>query len=272
MRPRRWRRRGGCGGHPGRPDHGVLAHPKDIRNLVRGESVPELDGDAVRRVGHHRGQRYALRVQGEDLRQRDLPFGTKGHGGRHSGGPSSLPVPRPAFWEIQLVSGRHTHGLIGQRDGHRDLTIRLLAQGAAILMGDAHRVLALLGEGRVIHEPRRHRTMALHLPQDKITGDAKHLRILPGSVGDQVMHRLVPSPYVPRIDARRHGFNTLPIAGQTQPSKVGAQRLVSIRVPEGARQLAKVLAEPPFPGIGRVGSHVPMLAWYPREPLIFMTQ
>ena len=95
---------------------------------------------------------------------------------------------------------------------------------------------------------------------------------VPGRVGDQVMHRLVASPHVPGVDPRGHGLDALPVSRQTQAGEVGAQRLAPIRMSEGTRQPVEVLTEPPFAGIARVGSHAPILAWYPRRALTFVTQ
>ena len=86
-----------------------------------------------------------------------------------------------------------------------------------------------------------------------------------------MVHRLVPGADVPGVDTRRHGLDALPLARQVQAGEVGAQRFSAIRVSEGQRQLPDILTKPAFAGIDRVG-HASMLAWYPAEPLAFLTQ
>ena len=85
------------------------------------------------------------------------------------------------------------------------------------------------------------------------------------------MHRLVPGPHVPRIDARGHRFDALSVPRQAQPGEVGPQRLAAIRMPQGQRQPLQEVMKPAFAGVVRV-SHAAMLAWYPRKLLYFVTQ
>lgn len=91
--------------------------------------------------------------------------------------------------------------------------------------------------------------MTVHLRQDQVARDAEHHRVLPRGVGNQVVHRLVPRPHVPRIDPRGHGLDALPLPRQAQSGQVGTQRLVPIPVPKRLRQPVYILPEPPFAGI-----------------------
>ena len=136
-------------------------------------------------------------------------------------------------------------------------------------MRHPHRVLALLGESRVIHEPRGDRAMTIHLRQDDVAGDAEHRRILPGGVGDQVMHRLVPCPDVPRVDARGHGLDALALTREAQPGEVGPQRLVPIPVPQRLCQPLHGVTEPSRPSIARFGCHALTMARHPPSGPIF---
>ena len=86
------------------------------------------------------------------------------------------------------------------------------------------------------------------------------------------MHRLVPRPDVPRIDARGHGLDALPLARPAQPGEIGTQRLVPIPVPQRQRQPLHVVTEPLLPRIARFGCHALTLARHPVTDLIFVTQ
>jgi hypothetical protein len=69
--------------------------------------------------------------------------------------------------------------MIGDRQRHRHLTIGLFAELAAILMMHADRVLALLGERRVIDNPDLDRAVTLDLRDHHLTHPGQHLLVRP---------------------------------------------------------------------------------------------
>jgi hypothetical protein len=114
--------------------------------------------------------------------------------------------------------------------------------------------------------------MPIHFHQDDVPRDTEHRRVLPWGVGDQVMHRLVPRPYVPRVDAGGHGLDALSFAREAQPGEIGSQRLVPIPVSQRQGQPLHVVTEPLLPRIARFGCHALTLARHPQTDLIFVTQ
>ena len=67
----------------------------------------------------------------------------------------------------------------------------LFADLAAVLPGDSHRMLSLLGKPGVVHNPRHYRTVFLHGWQHLPPHLGQHLLVAPGRIGHQVMERLV---------------------------------------------------------------------------------
>ncbi len=64
--------------------------------------------------------------------------------------------------------------VIGNRQRHRYLAIVLLAELATILPRDADRVLSLLGEARIIDDPRLDRPVPRDLRQNQFAYLCQH--------------------------------------------------------------------------------------------------
>src|SRR6267143_5704213 len=67
----------------------------------------------------------------------------------------------PGLRQVQPISNRKAGGVIGDRQRDRHLAIGLLAELSAILVVHADRMLALLGERRVVDDPCFDRSVLL---------------------------------------------------------------------------------------------------------------
>ena len=70
-------------------------------------------------------------------------------------------ISGPGLRQIQLMGDRETGVMIGDRQRHRRLAVGLLAELSAILMVDAHRMVALLRIRCVVDDPRLDRLAVL---------------------------------------------------------------------------------------------------------------
>src|SRR5206468_7638334 len=130
----------------------------------------------------------------------------------------------------------------GQRHRDRDLAIVLLAEHATVLTRHPDRVPPLLGNPGVVHDPGRHCAVTLHLLQYVVTRYPQDRLVIPRSIGNEVMQRLMAGPHVPRVDTGRHRLNALSLPRQTEAHQIRTQRLAPIRVPEHRSDALQVLA------------------------------
>src|SRR5216684_3531951 len=166
---------------------------------------------------------------------------------------------------------RQAHRLVRDRDAHGHLTVVLFAQDAAILPGHPHRVLAFLGKGGVVDDPRGHAAVARHPLEHPLPRHAQHGGGVPGRVGDEMMHRLMARLDVAGIDARRHRLDALALPRQAEAGDVGAQGVMAIPMAEGCGQAVHIGGE--ALGTSRLGDgHTASLAAYPMNSIIFLTQ
>src|SRR5438876_8656183 len=107
--------------------------------------------------------------------------------------------------------------------------------------------------------------------QRRAAGRAQDGAIVPGGIGDEVMHRLMARAHVARIDARGHRLDALPLPGQTEPGDIGPQGAVPIPMAEGRAETLNIRVKPLGAGGPGVG-HTWMLPAYPRNPLVLLTQ
>ena len=245
--PPRLRRQGGLAGTPHRrlpfdPDHVGQARPRS--------GPPETR--SCRRSRHPPRPAPAARPPPAASGSGPGPAATSAGTRRSSGTPAgaaAAPILRPALRQVQPIGDRETDRVVRQRHAHRHLAVVLFAQGAAVLAGHPDRVPALLGIRRCRRRSTRPPGRAGHRRQHPVSGDAQDGRLVPGGIGDEVLHRLVPRADMPRIDPGGHRLDALPLARQAQPGEVGAHRLVAIGVSQGHGQPLDVLTEPAGAGI-----------------------
>src|SRR5262249_12802623 len=156
-------------------------------------------------------------------------------------------------------------------DTHGHLAVVLFAEHATVLARHPDRVTAFFRDPRIVDDPGGHRPVALQGRQHGLPGDAQDGPIVPGGVGDEVVHRLMPTAHVARLDPRRHGFDALPVARQTQPGDIVSERTMAVLMTEGAAETLNVRLKPLAAG-SRGGGHTPRLPAYPMISLSFMTQ
>jgi len=134
--------------------------------------------------------------------------------------------------------------MIGDRQRHRHLAIGLFAELPAILMMHAHRVPALLGEGRVIDDPDLDRAVPLDLRRCHLAHLGQHPLVRPGRVGNEMQQPLMLRRNLGRRRHRRHRFHALAAFRSYKANAIIVHRRRSIRVPDHARQYPDVLLEP----------------------------
>ncbi len=142
------------------------------------------------------------------------------------------------------MRARDAEGLVDQRYRHRHLAVGLLAQDTTVLPGDPDRVPALFGDPRVVHHPRRHRSVTLELRQGVVRSHPQQRLGVPRRIGHEVVHRLVPGPHVGRIDLRRHRLDALALARQEKTRQVVPQRLPPVRMAQHRAQTLDIRFEP----------------------------
>ena len=131
--------------------------------------------------------------------------------------------------------------VIGDRQRHRDLTVRLLAKLSAVLMVYPDRVPPLLGERRIVDDPCLDRPMPLDRRQHPLAHLAQHPLVRPLGVADKMQQGLMLCRHPARIRLRSHRLHALAFARQDQPGAVVVQRPDPIGVPNHARQRIHVL-------------------------------
>ncbi len=247
-------RRGAAGPFPlrwrqwalaGSPDRGLFRDPYRVGQAAGCQRLAKLEGYSVPGIGYHRRGRQLLGEQHVNLRQRNLPLGSKLYLARN---PRSLPtnlISAPGLRKIELPRAWNAHHAVGQRHHHSDLTGVLPAQGTAILPNHSHRMPTLLRKTSVVHDPGRYRPMTLQLCQRHLSRHRQHRPLRPSGLCYEVVHRLMSSPNMTGIDPRRHRFHALALARQQKPRQIGAQRLSPVcmaeRVPKPLHVLLKAL-------------------------------
>jgi len=113
--------------------------------------------------------------------------------------------------------------------------------------------------------------VSLQSRQHGLTGRAQDGAIVPGGIGDEVVHRLMTRPHVAGIDPRGHRLDALPITRQTEAGDIGSQGPVPIPVAEGGGETLNIRVKP-LGARGREVGHTLRLPAYPMNFLIFMTQ
>ena len=121
------------------------------------------------------------------------------HGHRDPGPVAALRVFDPALWQIEPHVDRRVPLAVGQHREHRDLAVIDLAQAAAPLPGNTHRVLPLLGEAALVDDQGAGRLATEQTI--RVTADLLHHRLVPpGRVADEVLELLLAA----LLDHRRH--------------------------------------------------------------------
>src|SRR6266478_778619 len=133
-------------------------------------SSQQLTGDAQTRWQNAlAGYQDALRVQAGVVQ--GLETSSSQTNGLLS---SSQSAAGPGLRQIQPIRHWQARIMIGKRQCHRNLAIRLLAKLTAVLVRNSYRVLSLLGIARVVDDPGLDRSVTLDLRQHHLTHLAQH--------------------------------------------------------------------------------------------------
>jgi hypothetical protein len=158
--------------HIGQPEG---AHSRSERRVGAVASVHEDDpaGD--------------LRLEGlPELIERDLRLGLEDDALRHAGLLAARRIGGPVLRQIEPIGDRQAGRVVGDRQGHGDLAVVLLAQLARVLAGHPDRVPTLLGKAGVVDDPGLDRPAALDGRQGQLTNLGEHRLIRPGGLADEV--------------------------------------------------------------------------------------
>ena len=136
--------------------------------------------------------------------------------------------------------------VIGNRQRHRDLTIVLLAELAAILPCHANRVLSLLRKTGVVNDPCFNRTLMLNRRQHHLARLGQNLFVRPRRVAHEMQQRLMLSRCPSRRRHRRHRLDALALARHHQAEAIISQRAGTVRVTNHAHKPLDVSRKPRF--------------------------
>ena len=167
------------------------------------QALPERRAEPIPRIGQHGPEPYAGGQRAVDLGQRHLRLGPgRTPRVRHASLVEPDRVARPGLRQEQAQrdGNRHLAGRKGQ--GHQRLAVRGLAQSRRVLRRDPGRVLALLGQGRVVHHEPGIRTthQAVSLGQQRCLERCR----IPHARRDEVVQGIVarqPQPFGHRLHA-----------------------------------------------------------------------
>jgi hypothetical protein len=164
-------------------------------------------------------------------------------------------VVDPLLGQVEPPCDRQAGPRGGQRQADRDLTVVLLADLTAVLPGDAERMPTLLGDAGVVEDPGVQRAAAGGQPrQHPIPHRGEHGPVIPGCLGDEVVHRLVRGADAPRGQLGRHRLDALALARQQQAGAIRPQRAGPVGVPERLRKALDIGQEARFPVRHAAGS------------------
>jgi len=166
-------------------------HANHIGQTAGRDAGAERAVGAITGVSQQDARSDACCEGGPDLSEGDLWFGPKCHVVRDTSLLAPGFVRSPIFRQIKLIGDRQACRMIGDRKRHRDLTIVGLAEPPAILPGDAHRMNAFLGEGRVVDNPSLDLPLRLDRRQDQFARLGQNRLVRPRRLTDQMQKRLM---------------------------------------------------------------------------------
>ncbi len=146
--------------------------------------------------------------------------------------------------------------VIGQRQRHCDLAIRLLAKLTAVLVRHPNRMPPLLRKARVVDDPGLDRSVTLDLRQHHLTHFAQHIVVGPPPFTDKMQQRLMLRGRAPRRRDRRHRLYTLALTRHHQSQAIVVQRTRPIRVSDHTHKPLDIARKPRFNVLRFVETHL----------------
>ena len=114
--------------------------------------------------------------------------------------------------------------VVGQGDGNCILAIFLLPQVAAVLMCHAHRMVPLLGEGRIVHDPSFQRVLGGDQGQAVGSDSIQENLMVPDGICDEALDRRIASLDVLGVKSGGDGFHALPLSREQESKAIVAKR------------------------------------------------
>jgi len=106
------------------------------------------------------------------------------------------------------------------------------------------RMRALLGKGGVVHDPVSEWAVSLDGRDHRPAHGSENGRVVPGRLGHNVMHRLMPRLHPLRIEPGRHRLHTLALTRQQQTRTVGPRRLIPAGMAQSRYDLIQIRRKP----------------------------
>jgi len=174
--------------HGRSPDSKIPLHPDHVRQTPPAQLETELGGDAVPGISHD-DQRWdgGPGLDLIDHLEAQLPLAAEGSVGGDPGLLCPEGILDPALRQVELEVEGKAPFLGGVVQAHPDLAVADLAEGAGVLPGHAHGMLALFGEAGVVEEPGcpgaevRHHLLS-ELPSERLP--------IPGALADELLEGL----------------------------------------------------------------------------------
>ena len=201
------------------PDCHMRLHPSDVVETQRRDRLAQGGVDAVAGVHQHDAFRNARRLERADLHESNLGLGRKAELLRHASPGAPLRILGPDLRQIEAVGDGQAGAAVSDRDGHRRLTVLLLAELAAILPGDADRMPSLLRKGGVIDNPGLDRSVTLERRRRQLADLGQHPLVRPRRLADEMQQRLMLSGGPSGAVAAAIGSTLLRSKGAVSPTQ-----------------------------------------------------
>ena len=186
----------------------------------------ELAGTAVGGVPQDEARRDTVSHGPVNHLQRQLGFRFEGDVGGDAGLAAASRVVGPALGQIQLEVEGQVLGPSGDTEADAHLAVGHFARRAGGLPLHPHRMLVLLEEAGVVHNPHLHRLASSHLLQRVLHRHPPHLPVAPlrvhGEVQQPLVHGIHPSGV--RACASGDGFDALSFPVSQQAHGIEGER------------------------------------------------
>src|SRR5258705_5386341 len=170
------------------PNQSLRQDADAIRQPLLGNALTKLGIVTKASVEQHVAARKSGIAGPTDVSKRDLILGLKADLFGHAGLIPSRTIVSPDLWQIELIRHRQAGMVVRDRQRHRHLAVRLLAQLSAILAGNPNRMLALFGQAGVVDNPGFDRPVTLDLRQHHLAYLGQHLLVRPPRPPDKMQH------------------------------------------------------------------------------------
>lgn len=254
-RARRERGRGSSAGRgrpaglrAARPGAGGALHLDAVGVALAVEGLAEVPAVAALGIRQHRARLEAPRPPARQARQGEVRLGPvlEGRGNPDFG--AALRVGGPLLREVERPGEGHRRGVGPEVDGHRDLAVRRLPEGPAILPGHPDRVGPLLREAGAIDEVDGLREQRIdHRMRERL------LDRLPGP--RTLVHELPERLHVGPREPRRHRLNGLALPIEEQASDVHLGPVPPCGAAQTDSELLEEAAEATLGGLERSRVH-----------------